>query len=99
MTDIEIDDMLGGTEEVAGWTLRIGDEGVITQATDAMGRSFRLGQRLTANGRFGAPRGSVGVLVQIHRPFYDGRTSDILKVLFENPVALVVNMKIKDLEL
>lgn len=89
--------VVGSTDTVGGWMLDIDDEGRITEATEAAGRTYRLGQEVVSNGRFAAPKGTVGTLVEIQRPWSDGRTSDFLVVLFGGDV-VVAHMKPKDLE-
>ncbi len=69
--------------------------GVIVAATQGAS-TIKIGQKVVSNGRFKAPRGAWGLVVNIREPFKNCST-DILEVWWENargPTA----MKFKDLE-
>ena len=84
------------TEQSGVWTLTVREDCAhYVKATDGT-RTFELGQRVTANGRFGAPKGTVGVILRIIRPWENGRTSNFLAVEF--PRQRAISMKPKDLE-
>ena len=86
----------GERETIAGWQLEIDGDGRIISATDVSGQTFDLGQTVVANGRFAALMGTVGTLIEIQRPWTDGRTSDFLVVLFDGH-KVPSHMKPKDL--
>ncbi len=60
------------------------------------GREIRLGQRVYANGRFGAEDGTLGLVTNLATPFSGCRTSDIIDVWFEG-FDSAISMKAKDL--
>jgi hypothetical protein len=62
--------------------------------------SVSLGQLVTANGRFGATRGARGLVIKLHVPNTEGRTTDIIDCLFEAVMRepRMIIMKFKDLD-
>ena len=84
------------TEQVGVWTLTVSEDCAhYVRATDGT-RTFELGQEVVANGRFGATKGTVGVILRIIRPWENGRTTNFLAVEF--PRQRAISMKPKDLE-
>lgn len=61
------------------------------------GQLVVLGQKVFANGRYGAPNGTMGIVIGLNLPYEDDRTSDILVVWFEG-FEHEHHMKFKDLE-
>jgi hypothetical protein len=59
--------------------------------------TWRVGQEVVSNGRFGPPAGAVGVIEEILLPHENGRTSDVLIVRFRG-ADLPFSMKPADLE-
>lgn len=58
---------------------------------------YQPGQLVRASGSIFIPKGTLGMIVKIHRPSTGGRTSDILEVHFEGGRYSYL-MKAKDLE-
>ena len=68
---------------------------LIKSVTITGGKIIKLEQRVISNGRM-APSGASGIVVRIREPYFNGHTSDILEVLFEDEPTTRF-MKFKDL--
>jgi hypothetical protein len=60
--------------------------------------SVRVGQKVTASGRFLVPKGTIGIVTSLTVPGEDGRTSNVVAVWFEG-LSKANFMKLEDLEL
>lgn len=69
-----------------------GDVGLLMLHT----RTFTRGQAVIANGRFGMPPGSRGVIEWLVEPFTEGRTTNVIGIRFEG-LGHLVWMKPEDL--
>ena len=87
-------------KEKNGFVIKINnnDEIVAITPNGGFGPTINVGQKVISNGRFGASRGTKGIVKKIDEPFSKGRTDDIICVLF-NSHNFPNNMKFKDLEL
>ncbi|MDO8728385.1 MAG: hypothetical protein Q7K26_00670 [bacterium] len=86
-------------KEVHGFKLfrlKSGPERVI-RITNGM-FSVRIGQLITASGRYHVPIGTVGIVTSIAIPFEDGYSSDVIVVWFEGCDSTSF-MKFADLQL
>jgi len=81
--------------DINGFTVEY-KEGQIIAITAAGGRKIRLGQTITANGRFGGKKGIKGIVEVICEPYSGGRTSDVIDVQFSGDEELT-HMKFKDI--
>lgn len=58
----------------------------------------RLGQTVIANGRVGAPAGTPCLIVELHAPFTNGRSTDIVDCLCKvDGRVRIVSLKLKDI--
>lgn len=78
-----------------GSTLVLSDDTVV--AIELQGRTWTVGQRVTANGRMHVANGVAGTIVHIGKSFENGRTDDVLEVSFDG-APCPYHMKPKDLE-
>lgn len=63
---------------------RLAGGGVITSIVmTTQDLEVKLGQRVCSNGRFGALKGTLGIIVEIKVPRENGRTTDVIVVRFE----------------
>lgn len=83
--------------EINGMAVRRNIGGIATRF-EANGGSLavNLGQRVYANGHFGPPDGTLGIVIGINLPG-DGRTTNCIDVWFEGECQ-VLHMKFKDLQ-
>lgn len=58
-------------------------------------KTFSVGDEVISNGRFFIPKGEKGFIIEIKKPFKNGRTTNILSVIFPNYG--IFDMKPKDL--
>ncbi len=70
---------------------------VISIKIIASNLEVKLGQRVYSNGRFWAPKGTLGIVVGIGVPFENALTTDIIVVHFEGDYC-PVHMKFRDLD-
>ena len=70
------------TEEVNGFFLERETGGVYYSIRNNRARAER-GQVVIANGKFGAKEGTRGIVIKIHRPYANGKTSNVIEVHFE----------------
>jgi len=83
--------------ECAGYRLeRFVNAGQIT-SIKFYSLELKLGQRVYSNGRFGPPKGTLGIVVKIGIPYEDGRTNDVIVVHFEGESSSI-HMKFRDLD-
>lgn len=61
-------------------------------------KTVRLGQKVQASGKALKQAGAVGKIVDLRTPFENGRSGDVIDVLFEGDV-VPCHMKFKDLDL
>jgi len=61
-------------------------------------KTIRLRQRVKSNGRIFFPAGTEGTVIELHKPFTMGRTTNVIYVVF-NSESVASFMKFKDLEL
>lgn len=76
------------------WTLTFAGDKII--ALKAGKFDLELGGEVVANGKYGVPAGTHGRIVELSMPDQQGRTSNVISVLFEQS-RIVYEMKLKDL--
>ena len=69
---------------------------VIENADCAVAREIKLGQKVYSNGRLLIPDGIFGIVVGLHEPYHNSRTTNIFEVWFEGD-SHTTFMKTKDL--
>lgn len=73
-------------------------EGGKVHAIKLAGTLIRRGQLVCANHRALVPAGAIGIVVEILKPYTEGRTSDIISVHFQNTLPPTF-VKIRELDL
>ncbi len=86
---------MGKKVAFGGFLLDMDGERIIALSSGLLCR-VELGQMVTASGRFGVPRGTKGIVIDIKKPSTDGLTSDVIFVHFESHHD-PLHMKFKDL--
>lgn len=87
-------------EEVKGGyeVIRRGGEIVALRNSTVRKIVVRVGDEVIANGRFGAPEGTNGIVMSLQEPFTNGLTYDVIGVAWMGR-GTVQDMKLKDLDL
>ena len=69
---------------------------IVAVENNSGGDKIKVGDMVTANGRFGPHEGVKGIVVEIYEPFTRG-TNDVIQVWFEGHYS-TISMKFKDLK-